>query len=81
MAEALSQSQIDELLNKMRTGGMEELEQEEAENAARAKEKEYDFSSPKKFTKDQLKSLNSLYETLRVWRPRMLQVCFAMSVK
>ena len=44
MAEALSQSQIDELLNKMRTGGMEELEQEEAENAARAKEKEYDFS-------------------------------------
>ena len=39
MAEALSQSQIDELLNKMRTGGMEELEQEEAENAARAKEK------------------------------------------
>ncbi len=62
MAEALSQSQIDELLNKMRTGGMEEIEQEEAESAARAKEKEYDFSSPKKFTKDQLKSLNSLYE-------------------
>ena len=62
MAEALSQSQIDELLNKMRTCGMEEIEQEEAESAARAKEKEYDFSSPKKFTKDQLKSLNSLYE-------------------
>ena len=28
MAEALSQSQIDELLNKMRSGGIEEVEEE-----------------------------------------------------
>lgn len=60
MAEALSQSQIDALLNKMRTGGVDEVEQEEVEQ--KSKEKEYDFASPKKFTKDQLKSLNSLYE-------------------
>ena len=60
MAEALSQSQIDELLNKMRSGGIEEVEEEEVET--KSKEKEYDFASPKKFTKDQLKSLNSLYE-------------------
>lgn len=56
MAEALSQSQIDELLSRMRSG--ESQAQVEYED----KIKEYDFSSPKKFTKDQLKSLNSLYE-------------------
>ncbi len=57
MAEALSQSLIDELLNRMKSGETTQsvVEQEE-------KIKEYDFSSPKKFTKDQLKSLNSLYE-------------------
>lgn len=60
MAEALSQSQIDELLNKMRSGDLNEIEKEEAK--AQNREKEYDFTSPKKFTKDQLKSLNSLYE-------------------
>lgn len=56
MAEALSQSQIDELLNKMRTGTMEEPAEE------KDVVKMYDFSSPRKFTKDQLKSLNTLYE-------------------
>ena len=54
MAEALSQSQIDELLQKMRDGQVIEDEP--------IKVKEYDFASPKKFTKDQLKSLNTLYE-------------------
>jgi len=57
MAEALSQSQIDELLNRMKSGEAPQIEAEHEE-----KIKEYDFSSPKKFTKDQLKSLNSLYE-------------------
>lgn len=56
VAEALSQSQIDELLNRMRSGDVEEPHVEED------KAKEYDFSSPKKFTKDQLKSLHTLYE-------------------
>ena len=43
MAEALSQSQIDELLNRMRSG-------EPAQAVAEPEEKikEYDFSSPKK---------------------------------
>jgi len=57
MAEALSQTQIDELLNKMRTGDIKKALPEQNETI-----KEYDFSSPKKFTKDQLKSLNNLYE-------------------
>lgn len=57
MAEALTQSQIDELLHRMRSGAMEKAPLE-----PKNKIKEYDFSSPKKFTKDQLKSLNTLYE-------------------
>lgn len=57
MAEALSQSQIDELLSRMRSGDVSQAPAEPEQ-----KIKEYDFSSPKKFTKDQLKSLNSLYE-------------------
>ena len=52
MAEALSQSQIDELLNRMRSGETAHVPVEHED-----KIKEYDFSSPKKFTKDQLKSL------------------------
>lgn len=56
MAEALSQNQIDELLNKMRTGTVEAVA-EEVDTV-----KKYDFTSPRKFTKDQLKALNTLYE-------------------
>jgi len=57
MAEALTQSQIDELLHKMRSG-----DGVKAQPESQQKIREYDFSSPKKFTKDQLKSLNNLYE-------------------
>lgn len=57
MPEQLTQSQIDALLSKMSTGG--ELEVEEPTR----KIKEYDFSSPKKFTKEQLKALDGLHET------------------
>lgn len=56
MPETLSQNQIDELLKRMRSGISEK------EPEPKTKEKLYDFSSPKKFTKDQLKSLNNLYE-------------------
>ncbi len=56
MPEALSQKQIDELLNKMKTGSIQEDE------ATKEKVKEYDFASPRKFTKDQIRSLSNLYE-------------------
>lgn len=59
MTEALSQNQIDELLRRIRTGEIQEPKVED-----KNKEKLYDFSSPKKFTKDQLKSLSNLYENL-----------------
>ncbi len=56
MPEQLSQSQIDALLQKMNSG---EVHVEEESRKVR----EYDFKSPKKFTKEQLKSLDSLHET------------------
>ncbi len=56
MPEQLSQSQIDALLNKMRSGEVDVAEDVQ-------KVREYDFRSPKKFTKEQLKSLDSLHET------------------
>lgn len=55
--EQLTQSQIDALLSKMSSGNKVEVEEETR------KIKEYDFSTPKKFTKEQLKALDSLHET------------------
>lgn len=58
MAEILSQSQIDELLNNLSTGdvNIQELEANEK------KIKEYDFRSPKKITKETIKLLKGIYE-------------------
>lgn len=59
MAGVLSQSQIDKLLSGLASGG------EEAEikpTTGKDKAKVYDFKSPKKFTKEQLKTQESLYE-------------------
>lgn len=60
MADVLSQSQIDALLNSMQNG--------DSDNAAEEPKKEekeyrkYDFFSPKKYTKDRLKMLRSIYD-------------------
>lgn len=58
MAEILSQSQIDELLNNLSSGdvSIQELE------ASEKKIKEYDFRSPKKITKETIKLLKGIYE-------------------
>jgi len=58
MAEILSQSQIDELLNNLSSGdvNIQELEANEK------KIKEYDFRSPKKITKETIKLLKGIYE-------------------
>ncbi len=73
MAEILSQSQIDMLLNSLlnsdeESGGGEEAAAPggEAQNAVDPKTakkvKEYDFRSPKIFTREQLKLLYTIYE-------------------
>lgn len=59
MSEILSQSQIDSLLSSLTSGAKES---EQPEQAAGKKIKDYDFRSPKLFTREQLKLLYSIYE-------------------
>ena len=56
MAEKLSQGQIDALLKRINSGD------ETVEVESQKQVKEYDFKSPKKFTKEQLKTLDGLHE-------------------
>lgn len=58
MAEILSQSQIDELLNNLSSGDVNIQELEAAEKRV----KEYDFRSPKKITKETIKFIKGIYE-------------------
>jgi flagellar motor switch protein FliM len=58
MAEILSQSQIDELLDNLSSGDVDIQELEANEK----KIKEYDFRSPKKITKETIKLLKGIYE-------------------
>lgn len=60
MAEVLSQSQIDALLAAARSGEMD-LDSNKDEHQEK-KYRKYDFYSPRKFTKDRLKMLNSIFD-------------------
>jgi flagellar motor switch protein FliM len=60
MAEVLSQQQIDELLGNLLSGNTDIHEIEE--QSAAQKIKDYDFLSPKKFTKEQIRLLQSIFE-------------------
>ena len=60
MAEVLSQSQIDALLNAARNGEMDLAAK--AESSSEKKYRKYDFYSPRKFTKDRLKMLSGVFE-------------------
>lgn len=60
MAEVLTQSQIDALLNSMMSDDAPSGEQQNKEPEQNWKK--YDFTSPKKFTKDKLKLLKGIYD-------------------
>lgn len=60
MPEILSQSQIDALLKGINSGEVNTDDNDKNEK----KVKEYDFYSPKKFTKEQLRTMDSLHENL-----------------
>ena len=62
MSEVLTQAQIDALLNSM-AGGGGDAEESAVEKKEEIKYKKYDFFSPKKFTRDKLRLLKSVYET------------------
>ncbi len=61
MADVLSQKQIDELLNSFNTQGSDAFKEIE-EQSNDKKIKNYDFKTPKKFTKEQLKVIDSIFE-------------------
>jgi flagellar motor switch protein FliM len=60
MSEVLSQSQIDELLSSLKSGDVAYSELEGGANEKKVRP--YDFKIPKKFNKEQLKTLNIIYE-------------------
>ena len=61
MSEVLSQSQIDALLNAVRSG--EKNLENDQDQSKEKKYRKYDFSSPRKFTKDRIKMLNSIFDS------------------
>ena len=61
MAEVLSQQQIDELLGNLQSGNMDLKEIEEQNSGPKIKD--YDFLSPKKFTREQIRFLQNIFET------------------
>ncbi len=61
MPEVLSQEQIDALLQGFSSGDVAVGDKKEPEAP---KAKVYDFKSPKKFTKEQLKTIDSLHENM-----------------
>lgn len=62
MSDVLSQSQIDELLKNLNNADTQTLE-DMSDKISEKKIIPYNFKSPKKFTKEQLKSINKVYET------------------
>lgn len=60
MPDILSQNQIDALLQSISSGNTDVEEDLKEEK----KTKDYDFRSPKKFTKEQLRTMDSLHESL-----------------
>lgn len=56
----MSQQQIDELLGNLQSGSVDIQEFEEQTSSKKVKD--YDFRSPKKFTRDQLKFLDNIYD-------------------
>ena len=58
MADVLTQAQIDEMLKNVAAGAVPVVSQQETQ-----KIKEYDFRAPKKFTKEQIKVLDGIFES------------------
>ena len=57
MAEVLTQEEIDAMLSSAQSGGVVEAVEKKAVDV-----KEYDFRSPKKFTKERIKTLDGIFD-------------------
>lgn len=62
MSDVLSQSQIDDLLMNLHDADTQTLE-DISDSLLEKKVKAYDFNAPKKFTKEQFKSIGNIYES------------------
>ena len=62
MSDVLSQNQIDELLKNLNNADSQTLE-DMSDSLSEKKVKDYDFKAPKKFTKEQLKTIGTIYES------------------
>lgn len=62
MPDVLSQSQIDELLKSMKAEQKESAAPVQQKEVKKEKYNKYDFYSPRKFTKEKIKLLRSIYE-------------------
>ena len=58
MADTLTQEQIDALLNQALSGEVIQTASDDTKDQV----KEYDFRSPKKFTKEKIRSLETIFE-------------------
>ena len=75
MAEILSQQQIDELLGSLQSGNVDFKDVETQSNGPKVKE--YDFMSPKKFSREQLKLLDNIFDNFS----RMLSLQLASMLR
>ena len=75
MAEILSQQQIDELLGSLQSGDVDFKDVETQSNGPKVKE--YDFMSPKKFSREQLKLLDNIFDNFS----RMLSLQLASMLR
>lgn len=82
MAEILSQQQIDELLGSLKSGNMDIKEIENQSSGPKVKE--YDFMSPKKFSREQLKLLDNIFDsfarTFSLQLSSMLRIACQMEI-
>ncbi|WP_283607272.1 flagellar motor switch protein FliM [Faecalispora anaeroviscerum] len=75
MAEILSQQQIDELLGSLQSGNVDFKDVETQSSGPKVKE--YDFMSPKKFSREQLKLLDNIFDNFA----RMLSLQLASMLR
>lgn len=62
MAEVLTQKQIDELLGNIQKSGVDVEDTNDTEGSGGIQYKEYDFLTPKRVNREQLKLLDSIFE-------------------
>lgn len=63
MSDVLSQNQIDELLKSLSNVSADKIDSTIEEKTHEEKVKPYDFKVPKKFTKEQVKTIQNIYES------------------